>query len=200
MLTRHRSPQRPQMAAAVAVFVPFILMVCVSQLPAAASSFKLTSPAFKPGGTIPHHFSYHGYGCNGENVSPELRWSGAPSATKRYAVTVFHHDAQKGVGWWHWVVFNIPAEPHRLAENAGASSGEKLPPHALQGQTNFQSAGYGGPCPPVGDPPHHYVFTLYALDVPELKNADAHTTGPQLESLMKGHVLAKAQLIGRFGR
>jgi Raf kinase inhibitor-like YbhB/YbcL family protein len=178
-----------------------VALLCLAcQLPAAAKTFELTSPAFKAGATIPHHYSYRGYGCDGDNVSPALQWNSAPSSTKAYALTLFDPDAMHGAGYWHWIVFDIPAKAAGLAENAGAAGGDMLPKPAKLGSTSFGTAAYGGPCPPVGDPPHHYIFTLYALDVNAVEGAGTRTTGPQLAALIKEHVIAKTQLVGRYGR
>ncbi len=182
----------------IAVILVAVVMAMASQ--ASAGGLTLTSVAFKNGGTIGHHFTYHGYGCTGDNASPALRWSGAPAATKSFALTVYDPDAPHPGGWWHWVLFDLPASATGLAENAGEdSSTHALPAHALQGRTDFGSTSYGGPCPPPGKP-HHYIFTLYALNVAALPGASAKTTGPQLAKQMAGHVLAKAKLVGLYRR
>ena len=188
------------MSVVRALCLVIVLVLGVLQIRAAGATLSLTSPAFRPGGTLPHHFEYRGYGCEGDDVSPPLHWTGAPAGARAYALTIFDPDANRGKGWWHWVVFDIPEGAHGLVENAGAAGDKNLPPHAMHGLTSFGSAAYGGPCPPVGDPPHHYVFTLYALDLATLPDAKPTTTGPQLEELLKGHVLAKTELVGRFGR
>lgn len=154
----------------------------------AGSTFVLKSAAFSNGGTIPHKYSYDSYGCTGDDVSPQLSWSGAPKATKSFALTVFDPDANKGKGWWHWVLYGIPASTVSLVSGVKAAGTE--------GPTSFGKPGYGGPCPPPGDTPHHYVFTLYALDDSPAGALD----GPHLDAAIKGHILAKAVLIGRFGR
>jgi len=168
------------------------LAVVAIALPSASvlakSSLQLASDSFTDGGTMPHWASYNGYGCTGTNLPPELHWSGEPAGTKSFALTMFDPDARKGAGWWHWVVYGIGAKMH------GLPTGKRVT--WTQGLTSFGTQGYGGPCPPPGDTPHHYVFTLYALDEPIAGNYD----GPGLVTAMKGHVLAKAQLIGRFGR
>jgi Raf kinase inhibitor-like YbhB/YbcL family protein len=154
----------------------------------AKTQFVLRSGAFVDGATIPHDHSYNAYGCTGKNTSPELHWSGVPAGTKSFALTVFDPDAVKGKGWWHWVVYGIDPHARSLA------AGEPFP--GLEGKTSFGSTGYGGPCPPPGDAPHHYLFTLYALD----ETIGGSHTGPELLDAMKGHVLAKATLTGRFSR
>jgi Raf kinase inhibitor-like YbhB/YbcL family protein len=185
------------------MLMAYIVSLVVSVAFAAQTSavgFHLSSPSFAAGATIPHQYSYNGYGCTGKNVSPQLQWSAAPSDTKSFALTVFDPDARSGQGWWHWVVFNIPASVSGLPKGSGAGSGDMMPGGAVQGRTDFQTVGYGGPCPPSGHPPHHYVFTVYALDVDSLEGLSPLTSGPYLLKTMRGHVIAKATLTGLFGR
>src|SRR6185312_8861333 len=115
--------------------------------PRAASAFTLTSAEVKPGGSIAAEQVYKGFGCTGENVSPSLAWKDPPSGTKSFAVTVYDPDAPTGSGWWHWVVFNLPASTHALPKGAGDAGGSGMPAGAVQSRTDFGSAGYGGPCP-----------------------------------------------------
>jgi Raf kinase inhibitor-like YbhB/YbcL family protein len=168
------------------------IIAAVAYLTAAQADAKtalaLKSDAFPDGGSIPQENSYNASGCTGKNASPELHWSGAPKGTKSFALTVFDPDANNGGGWWHWVVYGIDRGTEELAE------GEPFP--GLVGKTSFGNTGYGGPCPPPGDQPHHYIFTLYALD----ETLGGSLDGPQLVKAVKGHVLGKAVLVGRFGR
>jgi Raf kinase inhibitor-like YbhB/YbcL family protein len=185
------------------MLMTYIVSLVVSVAFAAQTSavgLVLSSPAFAAGAAIPHQYSYNGYGCNGQNASPQLQWSGAPPATKSFALTVFDPDARSGQGWWHWVVYNIPASVSGLSKGAGAGSGDTMPRGAVQGRTDFQTVGYGGPCPPPGQKPHHYVFTLYALDAESLEGLSPLTSGPYLLKTLRGHVIAKATLVGLFGR
>lgn len=131
-------------------------------------------------------------------MSPQLSWQNAPKGTKSYAVTLFDPDAPTGVGWWHWIVFNIPADVN-LLEIDGGSSNENLPSGSVQGYTDFGSNEYGGACPPQGDQPHDYIFTVYALDVENIP-ADETTTGAKLAFLIKDHILAEATITAKFGR
>src|SRR5579872_3915579 len=133
---------------------------------AGAAQFKLTSPDIKAGSKISDEFVFNGFGCTGKNVSPALAWSGAPAGTKSFVLTVYDPDAPTGSGFWHWVMFNIPASTTGLAQGQGVPG--KEPQGAVQSTTDFGAPGFGGPCPPKGDKPHHYIFTLFALKTDKL--------------------------------
>ena len=182
-----------RIASCLAVLTLFALA------PRAASAFTLTSAEVKPGGSIAAEQVYKGFGCTGENVSPSLAWKDPPSGTKSFAVTVYDPDAPTGSGWWHWVVFNLPASTHALPKGAGDAGGSGMPAGAVQSRTDFGSAGYGGPCPPQGDKPHHYVFTVYALKVDRL-DADANAPGAMVGFMLHFNTLAKATFTARYGR
>lgn len=165
-----------------------------------SGSFSLSSPAFHNGGTLGVTYEYRGMGCSGANVSPALRWNGAPAATKSFALTVWDPDAPVHGGWWHWVLFNIPATTMSTASGAGSTDSSAAPAGSVEGMTSFGKPGYGGPCPPVGSGAHHYIFTLYALDETAVAGASAKTDGPTLKRLMGKHVLGSTTLVGRFAR
>jgi Raf kinase inhibitor-like YbhB/YbcL family protein len=166
---------------------------------AIATQFELSSPQLSEGGTLPQSMVYRGFGCNGQNLSPELSWTGEPTKTKSYAITMFDPDAPTGLGWQHWLVFNLPKHIHTISEGAGDTAANRLPSDSQQGYTDFGSNGYGGACPPIGNTPHRYILTIYALDIERLPTG-AETTGAKLAFLMRGHILGKAELIGRYGR
>src|SRR5215475_2232951 len=114
-----------------------------------AQLFKLTSPDIKLNRTIAEEQVFNGFGCSGKNISPALSWSGAPKATKSFALLVHDPDAPTGgAGWWHWLVVNIPASVTELKKDAGKADGSNLPPGAAQVATYFGGPGWGGPCPP----------------------------------------------------
>jgi Raf kinase inhibitor-like YbhB/YbcL family protein len=150
--------------------------------------FSLMSSDFEPNGVIPRVHT-----CEGANTSPALRWTGAPSGTKSYALIEDDPDAPDPAApkrvWVHWVVYNIPAGSDSLP---AALTGQSLPQGAREGLNDWNKPGYGGPCPPIGR--HRYFHKLYALDVvlPDLGSP----TKAQLLSAMQDHVLADAQLIG----
>ncbi len=129
----------------------------------AAARFTLVSADVKPGKTLTEQQVFNGFGCSGANVSPELSWADAPKDTKSFVVTVYDPDAPTGSGWWHWVVFNIPATATGLAQGAGSGLAP-LPEGAVQSRTDFGSPGYGGACPPPGDKPHRYIFTVHRVE------------------------------------
>jgi len=128
---------------------------------AALAEMTLTSDDVADGGTLSERNVYDGFGCEGENLSPSLTWAGAPEGTKSFIMTAYDPDAPTGSGWWHWTVFNIPADVTHLDTGVGKSV--ELPVGAGQGRTDYGSVGFGGACPPVGHGPHRYVFTVYAM-------------------------------------
>jgi hypothetical protein len=139
----------------------------------------------------------HGFGCTGDNKSPHLKWSGAPAGTKSFAVTCYDPDAPTGSGFWHWLVVNIPPNVTELALGAG-SGGDALPKGALQTRTDYGFAGYGGPCPPQGDHPHRYLFTVFAVG--EMLGVKEDTPAAQIGFNLHFKTLAKATLMGLFKR
>jgi Raf kinase inhibitor-like YbhB/YbcL family protein len=152
-------------------------------------AFNLTSSAFKEGEIIPKKYT-----CDGPDVSPPLHWSVPPAGTHSYVMIADDPDAPVGT-WVHWVIYNLPLDLRGLLE--GIPTKQRLPDGACQGLNDFKRIGYGGPCPPPGKP-HRYFFKLYALDtVLDLKPRE--TKGQVLDAC-KGHILAEAQFMGRYGR
>jgi hypothetical protein len=166
-----------------------------------AQSFTLNSPDLKDGGTIANEQVITGFGCTGGNISPALSWSGAPAGTKSFAINMLDPDAPTGSGWWHWVVFNIPASTTSLPKDVGnLKKGKLMPKGAIQSRTDFGTPGYGGPCPPAGDKPHHYQITVFAVDVDKLPIArDSKASAASVGFDLHFHTLAKATLTGLFG-
>ncbi len=171
----------------------------LSSVGAQKSSFKLTSPDIHEGKTVPNAQVATVMGCTGNNLSPALSWSGAPAGTKSFALTMYDPDAPTGSGWWHWVVYNIPANATSLAAGAGDPKKNLLPAGAVQGNTDFGVPGYGGPCPPPKDKPHHYHIALFALDTDKL-DIPAGATAAYVGFNIHGHTLAKAQLNATYAR
>lgn len=164
-----------------------------------AAGFALTSSEIKAGGTMPKSFEFNGFGCAGDNKSPALKWTGAPAGTKSFAVTMYDPDAPTGSGWWHWVVVNIPANVTELASNAGAVGGANLPPGAAHVKVDFGFAGWGGTCPPQGDKPHRYVFTVYALKTDKL-DLPPDATAALAGFMINANKLGKASFTSKYGR
>ncbi len=150
------------------------------------SKFALASTAFKEGEMIPKKFT-----CDGPDVSPPLEWRSAPAQTKSLALIVEDPDAPMGI-WVHWVIFDIPPASSGLPEHV--STDKTLPDGAVQGRNDFRKIGYGGPCPPSGT--HRYFFLLYALDT--VLKLPAGSTKAELVRAMEGHVVGRAQLMGRY--
>jgi Raf kinase inhibitor-like YbhB/YbcL family protein len=157
----------------------------------------LSSSMFTEGQTLPEVMIYNEMGCNGGNTSPDLQWGDVPEGTKSFAITCYDPDAPTGTGFYHWVMFDIGTD--RLALQPGGGSRGHEPHGSKLGITDYGSHGYGGPCPPPGDAPHHYHFDVFALDVEKL-GADEKTTGAKLHFLMRGHILAQGRLTGLFGQ
>ena len=155
-----------------------------------SSSLKLSSSAFSEGGSIDARYT-----CEGEDISPDLSWTGAPANTRSFALIVDDPDAPDPAApkmvYVHWVLHNIPAGTTMLPENATKSG---LPAGAIQGTNDWKKQQYGGPCPPIGR--HRYFFKLYALDA-ELTGLAAPTK-PELLEAMEGHILAHTELIGTY--
>ncbi|MEO7640759.1 MAG: YbhB/YbcL family Raf kinase inhibitor-like protein [Ramlibacter sp.] len=164
-----------------------------------AAGFTLGSPDIKAGGTIDKKFEVNGFGCSGENKSPALKWSGAPKDTKSYALTMYDPDAPTGSGWWHWSVINIPADTTALAANAGAAGGANLPKGAMPVRGDFGVAAWGGVCPPEGDKPHRYIFTVHALNTDKLE-IPADATAALAGFMINSNALGKASFTAKYGR
>jgi Raf kinase inhibitor-like YbhB/YbcL family protein len=150
---------------------------------------ELKTTAFRPGGPIPTQFT-----CSGANHSPALTWSSPPPRTQSFVLIVDDPDAPAGT-WVHWVVYNLPASARQLPEHVPA--GDALQGGGKQGVNDFPTNGYGGPCPPPGKP-HRYFFRLYALDT--VLNLRTPVRRKEVDSAMKGHILAQAELMGTFER
>jgi Raf kinase inhibitor-like YbhB/YbcL family protein len=162
-------------------------------------SFTLSSPEIQADATIDRRFEFDGFGCSGENKSPALKWSGAPEGTKSYAVTVYDPDAPTGSGWWHWFVVNIPASVTELKPDAGAVGGANLPRGASQVRIDYGVNGWGGVCPPEGDPPHRYIFTVYALGTEKLE-LPPDATAALAGFMVNANAIGKASFTAKYGR
>ena len=166
---------------------------------AGAEGFSLSSPQIKAKGRVAAEQVFNSFGCQGGNVSPALQWQDAPRDAKSFAVTLYDPDAPTGSGWWHWVIFNIPAHVSGLEKNAGSLEAGLAPAGSIQGRTDFGKPGYGGPCPSAGDKRHRYQFTVYALKTDKLpldENAPAAMVGYYLDQ----NLIQKTVLTGYYSR
>lgn len=153
------------------------------------TSFAVRIPDFPNGGEIPKQFT-----CSGEDRSPAVDWNGAPAGTKSFALIADDPDAPGGT-WVHWVIFNIPGSAHELP--GGMEKKDHPASGARQGQNDFSNIGYNGPCPPPGKT-HRYFFKLYALDSELALGPGANKS--DVEKAIEGHVLGRAEWMGRFQR
>jgi Raf kinase inhibitor-like YbhB/YbcL family protein len=165
-----------------------------------AQAFEIQSADIAAGQAIPQAFAFNGFGCTGQNTSPALSWRNPPAGTKSFAVMVHDPDAVTGgAGFWHWAIVNLPAGTSSLARGAGVVDGRALPETARQIATDFGTPGWGGPCPPTGDKPHRYTFTVYALKVDKLElppNATASLGG----FMVNANAIGKASFTSVYGR
>ena len=166
---------------------------------APAAAFNLESPDIKSGGMIDKKFEANVFGCTGENKSPALKWSGAPKDAKSFAVTAYDPDAPTGSGWWHWSVINIPANVTELKSDAGNASNANLPAGAKQVRIDYGVAAWGGACPPPGDKPHRYVFTVYALKTDKL-DIPQDATAALAGFMINANMIGKASFTAKYGR
>ncbi len=172
-------------------------------VPVPLPALTVTSTTFTAGGTLPNSAIFNSFGCTGGDQSPQLSWTAGPANTASYAVTIFDPDAPTNVGFWHWLIYNIP--PGTLSLDAdipvpGAAGTGTLPAGALQAMDDYGIAGYGGPCPPAGGGTHHYIFTVTALSTMITGLTPATTDAALLQFNMDGNILARGQIVGTYGR
>ena len=152
-------------------------------------ALEISSPVFRNEDLIPAKYT-----CKEDDISPPLEWDQVPPDTQSFAIISDDPDAPAGT-WVHWVIYDIPAEKRSLPE--GVDKERKLPDGSMQGVNSFGRIGYDGPCPP-GAMIHRYFFTLYALD--KKLDLEPGLTREDLMKAMKGHIKARAWLMGRFKR
>ena len=142
---------------------------------------------------------FNGFGCSGDNSSPQLSWANAPEGTKSFAITMYDPDAPTGSGFWHWVVFDIPADTNELVTKAGNVELNLAPKGAIQSKTDYGINGFGGPCPPIGHGLHQYILTVYALKTNKL-GLDANINPAVVGFYLWNNTLAKASIVAYYKR
>jgi Raf kinase inhibitor-like YbhB/YbcL family protein len=162
-----------------------------------AQTFTLKSNEL--GGQATHKQALNSMGCNGQNISPQLFWENQPEGTKSLAVTIHDADAPTGSGWWHWLIFDIPANITELKSNAGNTALRLAPIGSIQSMTDFKTQGYGGPCPPEGNKPHKYTITIYALKTEKL-GLDAMANPALVGFMLEQNFIEKASLVFYYKR
>jgi len=175
---------------------PIVLSILLAA-PAGGHGFALTSPEVHEGKPLAAAQVHDGFGCKGGDLSPAIAWRDPPAGTRSFAVTVYDPDAPTGSGWWHWLAYDIPAAETGLP--AGAGGRASLPAGAKQGRNDFGARAFGGACPPAGDKPHRYVFTVFALKVERL-DVPEDASAALIGFMLNANSLAKASITGLYSR
>ena len=160
-----------------------------------AGNFTLESSDIE--GQLTKVQEFNGFGCSGENKSPELHWHDAPKGTKSFAITIYDPDAPTGSGWWHWLVVNIPANTTAIKSDASAQ--KALPKGALETMTDYGSSSFGGACPPKNDKVHEYKITIYALDTDKLEVTDKSDSA-LVGFMINSHTIRKSSILSYYKR
>ncbi|HEX4834520.1 MAG TPA: YbhB/YbcL family Raf kinase inhibitor-like protein [Trebonia sp.] len=161
-------------------------------------SFAVSSDDISHGQALSNKHVYDSFGMSGDNISPQLSWSGFPAEAAGFAVTCYDPDAPTGSGFWHWLVIDVPASVTELAAGAGAASGAGLPPGAFQVRNDYGTKDYGGAAPPAGDEPHRYVFAVHALDTGTL-GIDSDVSPAVAGFNLRFHTIARGLLVAVYG-
>ncbi len=162
-------------------------------------SFTVTSTDMAAGATLADAQVYNGMGLSGGNISPQLSWNGYPATTRSFAVTCFDPDAPTGSGFWHWSLFDIPADVTSLPSAAASGGMAGLPSGAVHVRNDYGSNDFGGAAPPEGDPPHRYVFAVHAVDTEKL-GPDADASPAVVGFMLRFHTVGRGLLIPVYSR
>jgi len=162
-------------------------------------TFDLSSEDIQAGSSIKIKHIFDGFGCVGDNNSPQLHWKNAPKDAKSFAITAYDPDAPTGSGWWHWVVLNIPTNYVSLPQGFGNDNNFLLSNGINQIKNDFSTYSFGGPCPPEKDKPHRYIFTIYALKTDNIQlNQDA--SAALAGFMINANMIAKKSFTAYYGR
>ena len=188
-------------AVTIAVTLFLVALGVIHKARGAGATFTLASPDLPAGKPIPERFTANAFGCHGPNESPALKWRNAPAGTKSFAITMFDPYKPPASGWWHWVVYDIPATATGLPRNAGDPGNAGLPAGAKQARPDGDAPEphYYGPCPDEGATPHHYTITVYALSVEHLE-VPPTSTPANIDYTISQKVLAKSTIVRLFSR
>lgn len=163
------------------------------------NNFRLWSSEFSDNGVLTKDHEFNSFGGNGKNLSPEIEWNNPPVDTKSFALTVYDPDAPTGSGFWHWVLLNISSDVRKLEQNAGDLANKLAPSGALQILNDYGFQGFGGACPPIGDKPHQYEFSLHALNIEKL-DVDEKCTNAVARFLINQHSIEKVKIVAHYQR
>jgi Raf kinase inhibitor-like YbhB/YbcL family protein len=188
-------PKKKDFMRLTNLILPVCLLFSTSLL--AQTTFTLSSNTL--GGSATSVEEFDGFGCTGENKSPQLSWENAPEGTKSFAVTMYDPDAPTGSGWWHWVVFDLPETTNELVAGAGNLTLNLAPEGAIQSITNYGAPGYGGPCPPEDHGLHQYIISVHALKTDKL-GLDQNTNPAIVGYYLWNNTLAKASIVTYYKR
>lgn len=164
-----------------------------------AQAMQLTSPHVGHEKPVPMAHVFNGFGCKGGNLAPILSWRGAPKDTKSFALTVYDPDAPTGSGWWHWIVYNLPATSQSNEAIQRAPDRAVLVGGVRQALNDFGTYSYGGPCPPEGSSAHRYRFTLHALKVPSIDLPEG-ASAATVRYMIHANSLASTAITAKYGR
>ena len=177
--------------------IAILLTLMLANPALAQNTFTLSSKDL--GGQATTLQEFNGFGCTGKNQSPQLSWANVPEGTQSFAVTMYDPDAPTGSGWWHWLIFDIPADVNELVSNAGNVNLKLAPEGAIQSITNYGAPGFGGPCPPPGHGLHQYVITVHALKTDKL-GLDVNANPAVVGYYLWNNTLAKASIVAYYQR